>query len=60
MIADSVQDFPIVKETVLCFWSHNQVNTTSNDLLQVDVEKNFQFFFIVFILRIVLKRLYNK
>ena len=44
MIADSVQDFPILKETVLCFWSHNQVNTTSNDLLHVDVEKNFQCF----------------
>ena len=44
MIADSVQDFPIVKETVLCFWSHNQVNTTSIDLLHVDVEKNFPCF----------------
>ena len=49
MIADSIQNFPIVKETVLWFWSHSQVhfssvNMTSNDLLRVDVEKNFQCF----------------
>ena len=60
MIADSVPNFPIVKETVLWFWSHSQVhfssvNTTSNDLLRADVEKNLQYFFIVFIFRIVLK-----